>query len=176
MTHLHLGVDQPLHLQSVGRRDEDGRDARGIQGRGDLSGLLSSVDRVTEPLPQPFVPVQEERVSGVGFFDRARGHHGEELGEPGNGDVASDHLEESVEVVAIGGLALVLLLPAVEDGDEQLFLGAEVVQQPGLAEIRRFGELADRGLLVSVLREDGESGPQDLFPFRDAFRIRSPRP
>src|SRR5699024_7188656 len=98
------------------------------------------------------VQAHRRRCAGVPFGDGSKGRH------------------QIPGVRPAGGGQGVELVPAREDGGEQRGLGAEVVQQPGLGDLCRVGDGAQRGARIPVLGEQVEGLGQDplvlVFPTR----------
>ena len=115
-------------------------------------------------------------VFGVGGVD---GHRREQVDEPGYllivADDAAPAFPQVVRVhpgVGCGAdRGVVEFVPLAEDLGEEAFLGAEVVEEAGLAQPDRLGEVFDRGAAEPLPGDHVERTLEDLLPFGHALGV-----
>nr|WP_246598090.1 hypothetical protein [Nocardia tengchongensis] len=170
--HVDGRVDEPTGLQSVGQRHERGGHDLDVDGRRDRSRLLHVAQHVGQAAGAEFVVQAHVFVGGMVGVGGGGLHVGEQFHESGHLGVVADEPDQGLGggFAHGGGVDLVAL---AQDRDEQFFFGAEVVQQPALAQPDRLGELGHRGGEEAAFGDGVQGGLQDLFPPFDAFPVGS---
>jgi hypothetical protein len=176
--HVHLrGIEQPLQLEAVGGGYHQACCTLRIQGARELAGLLLAVDVRRDVRAEHLVAVDEElpcRTRRVRAFRRHRdvqphqtrfdGIVLDDLDQAFDGDIVVDSL------IVEAGVAFVA---TTKHFDEELLLGAEVMEEAGLAQTDETSDLAEGGAVVSHSAEQLECDVDDLGTFGFAFRVRS---
>jgi hypothetical protein len=142
---------------------------------GHLAGRLALEQGGGEGRAEAHVALGEPGMRSVRrVAGRGSGHAREQLDHPGRLRVVLDDAEELVDDVEPGRLLSALVVSGGEDREEELLLAAEVVQQAGLGEVDRIGELTHRRTAHPVPVDDLEGHAEDLLALGHALRVRTP--
>lgn len=137
---------------------------------------LHECNTVADAGTQGFVTAGEVRPSRVPGLGRRRGHRHVQPHEAGNAHSVPDRADDRVQGIprSCGG-GRRLLVPFVDDREEELFPGTEVVEDSRVGEPDALGDPPQRRLPVALGFEDVEGGLEDLRPAGHSLGVGLPR-
>ena len=175
-------VEQPLDLKSVHHRDDRFRCRLDLGFRPQVLGAAHLFEGLHQEGTKALEARLEPGLTRVGVRHRLRREHGVSLDDPGTVHVRAGRGDEVAEQFQPGRrlMALEMLdvgpVAILQHLDQQLVLGTEVMQHPGVGDAHLLRDLDQGALVVAPGPERRHRRPQDLLAASHSFGTGSTCP